>query len=193
MIAKLKGSIDSVYKEALVILVGGVGYRVSSPTRTLMRYGNTSERVELFIHTFVREDQLSLFGFETVDELALFEKLISISGIGPRLGLSVLSSGSPAEISKAVINSDVSFFDRIPGIGIKSARRLIVDLRDILGGGEDLDLTLAQSPSVKETVQALRHIGFTGNEASEAIRAIENASSLTSEELLRTALKNLGK
>lgn len=193
MIGKLKGHVDSLYKDTLIVLVGGVGYRVSVPTRTLVRYGRTNKDVELAIHTFVREDQLALYGFETTEELSLFEKLISVSGIGPRLGLAVLSAGSPEEIAQAVLNADVTFFDRISGIGLKSARRLVVELRDIVGTGAALDLALVQTPLISEAVQALRQFGFTEKEAHEAIHEIKDATSLTSEELVRSALKQLGK
>lgn len=191
MIGKLKGSIDQVYKNSIILDVSGVGYLVFIPTNTLVKITKGNKKITLFIHTYVREDALELYGFETIEHLLLFEKLLSISGIGAKTSLSVLSSGSISQITKAVIDTDIDFFVSIPGIGKKSAQRIIIDLKSSLGDDSKLDIFETTTPALDETIQALKQFGFTKSESIKAVRQIKNKSSLTTEELLNQALKLL--
>ncbi len=192
MIGKLKGTIDYIHQSTLFINVNDISYRVSVPVKTLLKLNKTGTTVELFIHTYVREDMLSLYGFQTAEELFLFETLISVSGVGARLGLAVLSSGTVDEVTNAVINADVDFFQSISGIGKKSAQRIIVELKTVLGDKKDIDLTDKHLPSFKETMEALRHFGFSVEEAREAIKNVKNSKELSSEELIKETLRMLG-
>jgi Holliday junction DNA helicase RuvA len=192
MIGKLTGTISDIYKNHLIIDVSGVGYIVSTPTRTLSKFASKGKKISLFIHTFVREDALMLYGFETPEELALFEKLLSIAGIGGKIALSVISAGSIEEIRKAVLNNDVDFFTKISGIGKKSAHRLIVDLKGVLGEPADLTLLEATSETYEEAVKALRQFGFSAREARDALSNIKDKHKLETGQLLKEALKVIG-
>lgn len=192
MIAKIKGKVDSISKSALIVMVGDLGYRVFVPTSTLERLSKPGTPVQLFIHTYVREDKLDLYGFETERELSLFELLMTISGVGARIAISVISAGTPEEISNAVIGSDEAFFKNISGIGKRSARRIIVDLKSALGDESKIDFERGDRPSYTEAVEALKKFGFSVREARDAIRSIRNAEWMTSEELIKEALKTMG-
>lgn len=193
MIGKLTGKIDGIHRNILIVDVSGVGYRVAAPAKTLQKFAKTGKRVSLFTHTYVREDRIALYGFETVEELNLFEKLMTISGIGARLALAVLSAGTTQEITKAVINSDVEFFKSISGIGKKSAQRIIIDLKSALGDEQEFDFEKIQLPAYNETVQALKHFGFTASEARKALRDVKDKRRMTTEQLLKETLRLLGK
>ena len=193
MIGKLTGKIDAIHKNTIILDVSNVGYKVTVPTSTLSKHAKLGQQISLFIHTYVREDILALYGFETLKELSLFEKLLSISGIGGETALSVISSGTIEEITKAVINADIDFFIAIPGIGQKSAQRLIVDLKAAIGDETEFDLTETETPAYKETIDALKQFGFKASEARSALKEIKNKNKLTTEELLKETLKLLGK
>ena len=192
MIATIRGKVSYSLKNSLIIEVGGLGFRVAVPLKTLEKYGKQGLVARLFTHTYVRQDQLALYGFESIEELQLFEQLMTVSGIGAKLSLSVCSSGSPDEIRTAVTNSDVSFFENISGIGKKSARRIVVDLKSLFGDEREIDFDKGSLPSYTEAIEALKHFGFSRREAQEAIRSIADAGSLTSGELVKQALKQLG-
>lgn len=193
MIGKLTGTIVDVYKTSLILEVSNIGFSVSVPNQTFTKFAKKGKKISVFTHTYVREDALALYGFETLEELALFEKLLSISGIGAKIALSVLSAGTIDEIKQAVSNSDVDFFIRISGIGKKSAHRLIIDLKSTLGDSDDFTLLETRTKSHEETVKALKQFGFSAKEASQALRSIKNKSKLSTEELLKEALKIIGK
>ena len=132
MIAHLSGTLLEKHVQRLVLDVGGVGYDVAVPLSTFYGVGEPGARVALRIHTHVREDALQLFGFATALELTLFERLISVSGIGPKVALSVLSGIEPEPLVRAIRSGDVVRLVKIPGVGKKTAERLIVELRDRL-------------------------------------------------------------
>lgn len=193
MIGKLKGKVVNIHQDNLFLDVHDVGYRIHVPLKTLAGTASLGNSLELFIHTYVREDALSLYGFETSEELFLFEKLLSISGIGARSALSIISAGSVEDISRAVIDADVDFFESISGIGKKSAQRIIVDLKTSFSDQKEIDLAEKHLPAFRETFQALKQIGFSKDESREALKSVKNAKKLSSEALLKEALKLLGK
>lgn len=192
MIGKLTGKVDYLNKNSLIIDVANVGYQVNVSSNTLSKFSKINQKISLFIYTYVREDALALYGFETQKQLVLFQKLLSISGIGAKTAISVISSGSIEDITKAVINSDQDFFIAIPGIGKKSAQRLIIDLKSAIGDQTDFDLTQTETPVYKETIEALKQFGFQAKEARVALNEIKNKQKMTTEELLKEALKRLG-
>ena len=193
MIGKITGKVDQVYKNTLIVDVSGVGYKIAVPSRTLAQHVTRGQQVSLFTFTYVREDALALFGFESLDELSLFEKLLSIAGVGPKIALNVISSGSLDEITQALLNSDVDFFTNVPGIGRKTAQRIIVDLKTTLGTAKETDLFEISTRAYEETIQALKHFGFTAGEARETLRTVKNKNTMTTEQLLKEALKTIGK
>ncbi len=132
MIAHLSGTLLEKNVQRLIVDVGGVGYAVIVPLPTFYAAGEPGGRVTLRIHTHVREDALQLFGFATALELSLFERLISVSGIGPKVALSVLSGIEPPELVRAISSADVARLTRIPGVGKKTAERLVLELKDRL-------------------------------------------------------------
>ena len=133
MIARLNGTVDEVGPEVAVIDVQGVGYRVFMSTLALQKMPRVGERVRLRIHTVVREDALDLFGFHSVEEEDLFELLLSVSGVGPRVALTILSGLEPSELARAIHGGDLARLKAIKGVGKKTAERLVVELRDRVG------------------------------------------------------------
>jgi Holliday junction DNA helicase RuvA len=188
MIGSLTGIVD--YKEAssIIIDVNGVGYKVIVPANLLL---NLRDEVKLFIHTHVREDLLELYGFTEPQDLKLFEYLISVSGVGCKTAIGVFSVGNRREIVNAIIGNDVTFFTSVPRLGKKNAQKIIIELKNKLGGQEDLDLSQDGSDS-NEVVVALKSFGFSAAEARAGLKGINGAGESVSEKV-RLALKYLGK
>jgi Holliday junction DNA helicase RuvA len=188
MIAFLRGSILFRFADSVILDVNGVGYRVRVPTPTLARLGDTGSRAELHIHLHVREDDLSLFGFLTQDELELFEKLLTVSGIGPRVAMGALSAAPPNEIAAAIAQGNLDILTGIPGIGKKTAQRLVLELK----GKVELaaELTEMTGPD-QEVAETLINLGYSAAEAQRAARAVAPMGA-SLEERLRAALQYLG-
>lgn len=189
MIAELSGKITSLHGTYLVLLVGGVGYKVFVSPYTLGKVSGKGE-VQLFIHTHVREDQLNLYGFLTEDELSMFEQLISVSGIGPKVGISILSIADPKTIRTAIVNKDPSILTRVSGVGKKIAERVIIELQNKVSKG-DIG-TSKEVIATQEALEALTALGYTVSEAREALNLIPADITDVGERLTR-ALKSLGK
>lgn len=188
MISYLSGVVLDKLPTELTVLTGGVGYQVAVPARVSADL-KLQAQVNLHIYTHVREDTISLFGFTEKTDRRLFAQLISVSGIGPKTALAILSISTADSIASAVREADVDFFSAIPGIGRKSAQRIIVDLKSKLGTIKELDLSEPDSSAH----QALKSLGFSKEEASKAISKITHKAELSDPELIRLALKNLGK
>ena len=194
MIAELRGAILRKGPQEAVIDVGGVGYRVIIPLSTFYRLGEPGTQVRLLTHTHVREDALALFGFLTATEQVLFERLIAISGVGPKLAVSILSGIEAPDLVAALRSSDVARLTRIPGVGKKTAERLVLELKDKVQG---LSATEGPAPgpaaSPKEDlVSALVHLGYSRPEAERGVdRALKDGGEGRFEELLRRTLRIL--
>jgi Holliday junction DNA helicase RuvA len=134
MIASLQGIIDAIVTDSMIVNVNGVGFKVSVPTSVLSDLGMIGREVKLYTHLHVREDELSLYGFGSIDELRLFETLISVSGLGPKTALGMLSAMSADQLAMAIASGSVEILTTIPGIGKKTAARLILELKDKVGG-----------------------------------------------------------
>lgn len=169
MIALLRGRVAERGAEWLVVDVGGVGYRVTVSARTMDVVPARDGQVELHTTFYVREDSVALYGFSDPSERELFEILLGVSQIGPRVALSVLSTFTPSEFQGALATEDVNLLTRIPGIGAKTARRLILELRDSLADG--LPEALGTQAPESEAVAALIALGYTVTEATSAVRA----------------------
>lgn len=183
MIGFLKGEIKYTYPDSIVILVNDVGYKVY--VTKLFPVGSL---VELFIHTHVREDALTLYGFATASDLQMFEWLLDVSGIGPKTALLCLAQGS-AQIAKAIATADVSFFTQIPRLGKKNAQKIIIELKNKMGGVTDLNLS--DDESTLEAILALQSMGYSQAEAQKAVSVVEPAESV--EETIRKVLKYYGR
>ena len=190
MIATLHGKLEMRGEDGIIVNVGGVGYGVRVPTRTISDLGGVGSDIKLFTHLRVREDELSLYGFATQEELRLFETLLTVSGVGPKVALNVLSSASSDTLRLAIAQGNVDVLTAIPGIGKKTAQRLVLELKgkvDVSGLGEMGEL----SPVDEDVLNALINLGYSAAEAARAARSVPS-SAKTPEERVRIALQNLG-
>lgn len=195
MIAYLKGSILRKTPNQVIVDCGGVGYAAAIPISTFVKLGEPGEEVELFIHTHLTDNALSLFGFATADERELFLKLISISGIGPKLAMNVLSGMSAGDLEEAVRESDVARIATVPGIGKKTALRIAMELADKI----EKKVRLLEGKAARETedlISALLNLGFRRKEiervVEETVRAAKGKEE-GFEKLLRDCLKKLAR
>lgn len=198
MIAHLRGKLLRKEPQEAVVDVSGVGYRVFIPVSTFYKLGDPGSELELRIHTHVREDTIALFGFLSASEQALFEKLIEVAGVGPRLALSVLSGIEVPDLLLALQTSDVVRLVKIPGVGKKTAERLILELKDkvkALGAPESESLARPAAPGQvdqDDLVSALVHLGWSRPEAQRGVaKVLRDAPGERFEELLRRALRQL--
>ena len=193
MIASLEGIIDAVSKDGLIVNVNGIGFKVTVTTSVLSEMGITGREVKLYTHFHVREDDMSLFGFGSLDELKLFEALISVSGLGPKTGMAMLSAMSADQVAMAIASGSVEILTTIPGIGKKTADRLILELKDKVGG------VMISSPAGKaaqenaDVVSALVSLGYSVQETTRAVNALPSGKKLTLENKVKLALQYLGK
>jgi Holliday junction DNA helicase RuvA len=195
VIAHLSGTLLEKALQRLVIDVHGVGYDVTVPLSTLYAVGEPGGPVALRIHTRVTEEAIQLFGFHTALEQQLFERLIAVNGVGPKVALAVLSGIEPADLVRAVRQSDVARLTRIPGIGKKTAERLVLELKDRLPDGVEPHPAAPQTSddAVKDDViSALINLGYQRSAIDKAAdRAMKDSPSREFEPLLREALKVL--
>jgi Holliday junction DNA helicase RuvA len=188
MIASLQGTVTAMDQASVVVLVSGVGFRVFVPQTLLDGLSGPGQEVTLHTHLHVRENELTLYGCSTEEELALFRLLLGVSGIGPKVALSILSSLPPDRLQAAIAQEDVAMLARVPGIGPKTARKLVFDLKDkvaaMLPAGEPRPvLTEADA----DLIAALTSLGYSVVEAQEAIRHLPREA-LPLEERVRLAL-----
>jgi holliday junction DNA helicase RuvA len=195
MIAQLRGTLDDKRPNQVLVDVGGVGYLVHIPLSTFYALGDLHSNVTLLIHTQVREDAISLYGFLSAREKHLFELLISASGVGPVLALKILSGMSVDDLVPAVRSGDLARLTRIPGVGRKTAERMIVELRDKLAAveiHEDARKPVTTTGTAGDVVSALLNLGYDQHAAEQAVeRAGKDGASESFEALLRAALQQL--
>jgi Holliday junction DNA helicase RuvA len=195
MIAFLRGLLHEKHPNQVIVDVGGVGYDLTIPVSTFSTLPEVGGEVRLRVHTHVREDALSLFGFHSADEKALFEKLISVSGIGPKLAVTVLSGLAAQDLIAAIRNNDLQTLVRVPGIGKKTAERIVLELREKLDFAPSTTLArpkAASSPEDEDVVSALLNIGANRSSAEAAVaKARQQDPAAKFEDLFRTALKLL--
>jgi Holliday junction DNA helicase RuvA len=195
MIAQLRGTLGDKRPNQVLVDVGGVGYLVHIPLSTFYALGDLHSNITLLIHTQVREDAISLYGFLSAREKHLFELLISASGVGPVLALKILSGMGVDDLVPAVRSGDLARLTRIPGVGRKTAERMIVELRDKLAAmeiPEDARKPVTTTGTAGDVVSALLNLGYDQHAAEQAVeRAGKNGASETFEALLRAALQQL--
>lgn len=198
MIAQLTGLVAEKNADSLVLDVNGVGFLVLTSANTLAAAPNTGEKLKLYTVFVVREDAMELFGFATRDERHMFDKLRGVTGVGPRTALSMLSALSVREISLALLTGDSAALTKAPGIGKKTAQRLVLELRDKVDQSE---LTLPDAPAIsrvqqtgaaQEAIEALLALGYQQSEAAVAIAAVQDQSDKV-DELIRLALRGMMK
>jgi Holliday junction DNA helicase, RuvA subunit len=198
MIAYLEGQLHEVGQDSIVLLVGGVGYLLHVSKPTLQQLPALGAKVSLQVHTVVREDSFSLYGFRRSHERELFLKLLQVSGIGPKVALTILSGLDVHDFAEAIGREDLVRLTAIPGIGKKTAERLILELKDKMIGflaqasREDPQYVPAPLSTVaEEAISALVNLGYTRQEAQKALQSLPKNSELPLEVLLREGLKAL--
>lgn len=199
MISYIKGILEDMSPRMVVVDNHGIGYQMMVPMRG-ESFPKIGQEIKIYTHMHVREDDVSLFGFLSKEEKEAFELLIGVNGIGPKVGLSVLSTLSVYELKMAVISEDVKTISKTPGLGPKGAKKLILELKDKLSfeeleedgvGAEIFDTSADSSDSVMITIEGLVSLGYSKSEAAIAVNKVEDAKDLTPEELLKKALKNI--
>jgi holliday junction DNA helicase RuvA len=188
MIALLDGRVIEKGGDRVVLSAGGVGYEVFAPAPTLARMPAPGKEARLFTRLVVRDDSMTLFGFSSADERGLFDHLVTVTGVGPKVALAVLSVLAPDAFRRAVATGDVAALTLVPGVGKKVAGRIVLDLKDKVGAGGDGPVTGA----LAEAREALLALGLSAQEAREALAALAPDGDRPVEELLRDALKNVG-
>ncbi len=199
MIAHLSGKVRRAGPDFVVLDVGGVGYMVSVSATTRQKVPAPGGDIELDIHTHVREDQLNLYGFASVAELDLFEMLIQVDGVGPKVGLNILSAASLEVLKRAIVSEDAAPIRRATGVGQRTAAKVIIELKPKLDAAGELEAipraaALAGDGAVPKAVEsALRNLGFSSQEARVGLDAVDWKASPSTQEALATALKALGR
>ena len=192
MISYLKGKIIQKSQKSVVVLTSsGVGYKVFLTQETLKNLKKEEKEVSFFVHLAVREDSFELYGFKTQEELELFELLISISGVGPKVGLNIISLDSPEKISSVILNEDAKYITQVSGIGLKTAQKIVIELKDKIA-------KLSFEPESKggaldsDALEALVALGYSQSDVREALRHISKDIEDT-EDKVKEALRFLGK
>lgn len=199
MIAFIKGKVADITEDAVILENGGIGYRIFTPS-TVQAQISMGNEVKLYTYLNVREDAMLLYGFLTKDDLKVFRLLIAVNGIGPKAGLSVLSVMSGNDLRYAVMSGDSKSISKAPGVGAKTAQKVILELKDKLKLEDILDasetaeisgISGGQTDIMKEAALALAALGYSQTEAMKAVRKCEITDETTVEDLLKLALKKM--
>ncbi|MEK7551447.1 MAG: Holliday junction branch migration protein RuvA [Patescibacteria group bacterium] len=190
MIGFLKGKIEILQRPFVLIDVNGVGYKVLVSENVYKKL-TTSENIKIYTYTYVREDALDLFGFLELEDLTLFENLITVSGIGPKTALNIFSFGERKDITEAIIKGDVSFFTSVPRLGTKNAQKIIIELKNKMGSNQQIDLSGKDFAENIQVIEALKGFGFTVAESQKALREIKGEG-LSLDQKIKMALKLIG-
>ncbi len=188
MIASLNGKLESLGSDGAVINVGGIGFQVYMPTSTLSTLGKIGEEVKLHTYLHLREDNAALYGFTSTDELGLFQNLISVSGLGPKLALAMLSAMNIERLTMAIATSSTDLLIEVPGIGKKMANRLILELKEKIGAGWITTPAVQLAEENAEVVAALTSLGYSVSEATRAVASLPPDSKLSLEDRVKQAL-----
>ncbi len=207
MLAYIKGKLEMKMTGYIVIDVGGLGYKVFMSETGIEKLANIGEEIKVHTHYRVREDDISIFGFNTLEELKMFELLINVSGVGAKTALTMLAVCEPSDFALAVISEDIKTLTQIPGIGAKSAQRIILELKDKLKKEQQIDLiknkvsknnssvklqeAIKNDNKISEAIQALQVLGYNKKEIEKAFEKIDKTE-LSTEELIKKGLAVLG-
>ncbi|MCL1885482.1 MAG: Holliday junction branch migration protein RuvA [Dehalococcoidia bacterium] len=192
MIASLKGILEASASDSVVINVGGVGFHVFMPASTMLTIGGLGEEVRIFTHTYVREDAILLYGFSSDEDLKLFQLLIDVSGVGPKLALAMFSTMNAEQLVSAIAGGSEELLTAIPGVGKKLAGRLILELKDKLKSGWAGASVVPVGEDDEEVLAALLGLGYSAAEASRAVAALPYGKQATLEEKVKQALSYFG-
>ncbi len=192
MIAGLHGKVETTGGDWAIIYVGGISFQVYMPTSTLSTLGAIGEEVRVHTYLHLREDNATLYGFASADELGLFQTLIGVSGLGPRLALAMLSAMSVEKLAMAIATGSVEMLTTVPGIGKKMADRLILELKEKVGAGLVATPAAQIAQESAEVMAALISLGYSVNEATSAVSALPASADLSLEEKIKLALQYFG-
>ena len=190
MIAAIEGILEYFGVDSIIVKVGGIGIQVYVPSSSLSKLGAAGDNVSLYTHLHLREDNVSLYGFTSSEELALFKNLISVSGVGPKVALSLLSSLAIEQLAMAITSGNAELISQAPGIGKKVASRIVIELRGKLEK-EWKEAALPLAPEDADAIAALTSLGYSLREATQAISSLPNSSELSLEEKVKLALQQL--
>jgi len=197
VIARLSGTVLDLRTDRLVLDVGGVGYDLAIPLGTFSALPPAGEKAAVHVHTHVREDALSLFGFATREEKYVFERLISVSGIGPKVALTVLSGLPLPDLVRAIVTQDARVLATIPGVGKKLAERLGLELKEKLAGfgaGAGARSSTGKASAVEDAIGALENLGYKVAQAEQAVeKAVRDVGADDLNRILQAALKSLAR
>ena len=198
MIAYVKGVLAVVEQDSIIIDKGGIGININVPVSIISTLPSIGSEVKVFTYTYVREDAIALYGFMTMDDLDVFKLLINVNGVGTKTALGILSAITPNELRLAVISADYKTITKAPGIGKKSAERIVLELRDKVKMVIEDDSYIAvdsgdvaKSDSVNIALEALVSLGFSYGEAAKAVKQVDNYEGMDDESLIKAALKHL--
>ena len=199
MLAHIKGTLEMKTQDYVVIDVGGLGYKVYMSASGMEQLGEIGKIVKVYTYYRVREDDISIYGFNTFEQLRMFELLLSVSGVGAKTALTMVAVTEPSEFAIAIISDDVTYLTQIPGIGAKSAQRIILELKDkmkkenAIVKTKDLNVKVAvmDNTKVKEAISALQVLGYNKKEIEKAFMKIDKKD-LSTEELIKKGLSILG-
>ncbi len=203
MLAYIKGILEIKTKGYIVVETGGLGYKIFMPESAISKVGNIGEKVQIYTFMRVREDDVSLYGFLTNEELRMFELLLGVSGIGAKGALGILSNINPSQFALAVISNDVAILKKVPGIGPKTAQRAILELKDKLKKEQEISITegetvtnieqvIKEDEKLSEAISALQVLGYSKHEIVEALQKVDSTP-LSVEEIIKKGLSNLAK
>ncbi len=192
MIASLHGKLESLGSDQAIINVGGIGFQVYMPTTALSTLGTPGDEVKLYTHLHLREDNVALYGFTSAEELWLFQTLIGVSGLGPRLALSMLSALSTEQITMAIATASTDMLTMIPGIGKKVANRIILELKEKIGAAWIATPTTQIAQENTDVLTALTSLGYSAAEATKAVATLPTTTDLSLEEKIKMALQYFG-
>lgn len=196
MYAYIKGRLDTKTNSYVIVEAGGIGYKIFMSLKSIESLGEVEDTVKVYTHYYVREDNISLYGFTSNEELRMFELLLSVSGIGAKSAIAMLSEISPSSFALAVISNDVSKLVKIPGIGNKTAARIILELKDKLKteeaiqASEEIEVAIKEDSKNGEVIAALQVLGYTRKEIDKVLEKID-MDSTGIEDAIKQALKLL--
>ena len=202
MIAFIQGELCEVGQDTIIVACQGIGYEIQVPVSVAQSLPDPGNRVKIYTYTYVREDALGLFGFLTRDDLTVFKLLITVNGVGPKAALAILSCMTADELRFAILAEDAKAISKAPGLGPKTAKRMIIELKDKLDLESMIDNhgdsstyvagNAEAAASVRdEVIMALTALGYSNTEAVRAVRAVSGADEMDSETLLKQALKKI--
>ena len=192
MISSLHGKVESLGSDWAIINVGGIGFQVYMPTSTLSTLGAIGKEVQLYTHLHLREDNATLYGFASSEELSLFQTLIGVTGLGPKMGLVMLSGMSVEQLVTAIATGSADLLTVIPGIGKKVANRIVLELKEKIGAGWITTPATQLAQENTDVLAALTSLGYSAVEATKAVATLPSSSDLSLEEKVKLALAYFG-